>query len=380
VKIVRGVFRTQNVISAGVKEGKHGLALIKASGTSAGVFTTNALPAAPVRVTKDHLSDGYLDGIIANSGCANAMTGERGLRDAEKMCEIAAEIFGTSPNNIGVASTGVIGKYLDMELIKSQSKIVATKLGPEGMKDVARAIMTTDTKEKIVTIEMDDYRIAGIAKGAGMIAPRMATMLSFLYVDANVTRKRLEKALRDAVDDSFNMVVVDADTSTNDTVLITSTSEEREVDENFEKALKLACVELAKMIAEDGEGATAFIEVIVKGAKKSEEAKRVCRSVLSSPLVKTAVFGRDPNWGRIACAIGNAGVEIDENLLSISLSDGARTITVYEKGKPKDEVDRGIIGEKLFIIIDLGKGNEEARAWGCDMSYDYVKINAEYTT
>jgi len=380
MKVLKGVFKAQGILASGIKEGKYGVALIKASGTSAGVFTTNALSAAPVRVTRRNISDGYLEGVIANSGCANAMTGERGLRDAERMCEIASKHLDASPENIGVASTGVIGRYLNLGIIEKQAELVASRLNPEGMRDAARAIMTTDTKEKIVTVDLGEYRVSGIAKGAGMIAPRMATMLSFIYVDANVPRRRLESALRAAVDDSFNMVVVDADTSTNDMVLITSTSDELEVDERFEMALKVACTELAKMIAEDGEGATTPIEVQVKGAKSKEDARRVCRSILSSPLVKTAVFGRDPNWGRIACAVGNAGVEVDENLLKIALSDGKRTVTVYERGQPLEEVDRDIMGERLLILVDLGEGSEEATGWGCDMSYEYVKINAEYTS
>ncbi|MDI3503007.1 MAG: glutamate N-acetyltransferase / amino-acid N-acetyltransferase [Archaeoglobi archaeon] len=380
MKVIRGEFTAKGVLAGGVKEGKYGVALVKASGTSAGVFTTNALCAAPVKVTKRNIADGYLDGIIANSGCANALTGEKGIRDAERMCEIASKLLGTSPENIGVASTGVIGRYLDMELIEKQSEIAASRLSPEGIRDAARAIMTTDKREKIVTVDLGDYRISGIAKGAGMIAPRMATMLAFLYVDAQVPGKRLEKALRNAVDESFNMIVVDGDTSTNDMVLVTSTSEEIEADERFEEALKLASVELSKMIVEDGEGATTMIEVVVSGAKSREDARKVCRTILSSPLVKTAVFGRDPNWGRIACAIGNSGVEVDENLLRIFLSNGKRTEVVYDRGIPKEEVERDIIGEELRIIVDLGEGDEKAVGWGCDMSYEYIKINSEYTS
>jgi len=360
MKVIKGDFLAHNVLAGGVKEGKYGVALIKASGPSAGVFTTNSLCAAPVKVTRRNISDGHLDGIIANSGCANALTGERGIRDAEKMCEIASNLIGTSPENIGVASTGVIGRYLNMELIEKQAEVAASKLTPEGIRDAAKAIMTTDRIEKIVTVDLGEYRISGIAKGAGMIAPRMATMLAFLYVDAHVPKKRLVNALKNAVDESFNMIVVDGDTSTNDMVLLTSTADEVEADERFEEALKLASVELAKMIVKDGEGATAMIEVLVTGAKSREDAKKVCRAILSSPLVKTAVFGRDPNWGRIACAIGNSGVEVDENLLKISLSNGRRTEIVYDRGIPREKVKRDIMGDELRIIVELGKGNERA--------------------
>jgi glutamate N-acetyltransferase / amino-acid N-acetyltransferase len=283
VKLIPGgICSVEGVRAAGVRHGKYGLALIAASGNAAGVFTTNKVRAAPLDVTEVSLAGGHLDGVIANSGCANAYNGARGIEDAWKMAGLMAEFLGTDKNRIGVASTGVIGRYMDMGIVEEIFKETSAKLrsSPEASKEAAMAIMTTDTRVKEVAVEYEGIRVAGITKGAGMIEPNMATMLCFLYTDADLSSQTLHECLKDAVNDSFNMLIVDGDTSTNDTVLITATGRKKCDPATFRVALRYACIELAKMIARDGEGATKYFETLVTGARTEADAREAARARL----------------------------------------------------------------------------------------------------
>ncbi|MCD6207125.1 MAG: bifunctional glutamate N-acetyltransferase/amino-acid acetyltransferase ArgJ [Methanosarcinales archaeon] len=367
------------------KESKNGLAVITGSGESAGVFTKNRIIAPPLTLTRAHLEARHrLGAVIVNSGCANAFTGKRGLSDAGRMAELAAERLNLEKDAVGVASTGVVGVSLDLKWIESQIDSVVAGLSatPEGSSAAAQAIMTTDTRPKEFAVELGSgVRIGGIAKGSGMIAPDMATMLAFIYTDADLPHETLETCLKQAVDTSFNMIVVDGDTSTNDMVLLTATAEvgAPEYDEEeFQEGLDCVCTELAKMIARDGEGAEKLIEVRVTGAETNEDAEVAAKAIVRSPLVKTAVHGCDPNWGRVVVAIGYSGAAVDPDLISLALS-GVRVVdcgTVLDFAG--EDVDMS--GEDVGIDVDLGLGAGEATAWGCDLTCEYVRINAEYTS
>ena len=367
------------------KESKNGLAVITGSGESAGVFTKNRIIAPPLTLTRAHLEARHrLGAVIVNSGCANAFTGKRGLSDAGRMAELAAERLNLEKDAVGVASTGVVGVSLDLGLIESQIDSVVAGLSatPEGSSAAAQAIMTTDTRPKEFAVELGSgVRIGGIAKGSGMIAPDMATMLAFIYTDADLPHETLETCLKQAVDTSFNMIVVDGDTSTSDMVLLTATAEVGVSDydeEEFQEGLDCVCTELAKMIARDGEGAEKLIEVRVTGAETNEDAKKAAKAIVRSPLVKTAVHGCDPNWGRVVVAIGYSGAAVDPDLISLTLS-GVRVVdcgTVLDFAG--EDVDMS--GEDVGIDVDLGLGAGEATAWGCDLTCEYVRINAEYTS
>lgn len=381
-----GICAIDGVRACGAKRGKYGIAIIAASGNAAGVFTTNKIRAAPLDVTEENLSIGRLDGIIANSGCANAYTGTKGIEDAKEMAGLLADHLSVPANSIGVASTGVIGRYLDLDLMAEIFEEIKPQLrsSPEASKEAATAIMTTDTVPKEVAIEHEGIRIAGIAKGAGMIEPNMATMLSFLYTDAALPPEILRQCLVEAVDESFNMLIVDGDTSTNDMVLITATGKkECEVDV-FREALSYVCVELARIMAGDGEGATKRVETIVTGAATQDDAKSAARTIMRSSLVKTAIFGEDPNWGRIVAAAGRSGADLDPDLITLSISDGASDVFLVERGKIIEGVlskaEKIMRSKELTINLDLGLGDGRARCFGCDLTYDYVKINAEYTS
>jgi glutamate N-acetyltransferase/amino-acid N-acetyltransferase len=385
-RIEGGICSIEGVRACGVKHGKYGLALIAASGTAAGVFTRNKIKAAPLSLTEMHLEGGLLDGIIANSGCANAYTGNRGIEDAAKMAEMLASFLGTKQSSIGVASTGVIGAYLDLDLIEEMFSEIKFKLAnsPEASHNATKAIMTTDTALKEIAVEHEGIRVAGIVKGAGMIEPDMATMLAFLYTDAKVSRDEMLEALKVAVDDSFNMLVVDGDTSTNDMVLITSTGTKECSLDAFKESLGYVCIELAKMIARDGEGATKYIETEVVGALTAEDARKAARAVVRSDLVKTAIFGEDPNWGRIIAAVGRSGAEVVPENITLCLKSNGSVVTLVDQGRVMEgvlEVAEEIMRAKeIFILVDLGLGEEMARSFGCDLSYDYVEINSAYTS
>jgi len=381
-----GITIIEGIECYGSKEGKNGLGIVKCNGIIAGVFTKNKITAAPVIYTKDVVKGGIIDGIVVNSGNANAYTGEKGVRDAKKMAELLAEKIGSEPRKIAVASTGVIGVPLNMRLIKNGIDTVFSKIGSnrDSSRNFARSIMTTDSYPKEFTVKIEDCIISGVAKGAGMIAPNMATMLSFIFTDAKFTSRELYGMLKAAVDKSFNVTVVDGDTSTNDTVLLVATGKKKIDRSLFQKGLNTVCYNLAKLMAKDGEGASKLIEVHVKGAVSEEDAFKAARAVVSSTLVKTAVFGNDPNWGRIVAAVGYSGAEVDEKLsLGIEGKSESEYVTLVEKGVILDrEKARAIMvnNDEIKFIIDLHKGNYNGFAVGCDLTYDYVKINAEYTT
>lgn len=402
-----GLCAVKGVRAYGIKEGNKGLALIEGKGKAVGMFTTNRIKAAPVGFTKRQLEKGKgrISVIIANSGCANSFTSDQGERDAERMAELVSSSLEVDKEEVAVASTGPIGKQLDMGLIERQLKEVVKGLTAkeEGSSAAAKAIMTTDTfyKEHAVSIAQttthqttrsEKVVIGGIAKGSGMIFPHMttATMLSFIYTDANLQEEVLRRSLKDAVDNSFNMVVVDGDMSTNDLVLLISTGMGGKISErDFKEGLNTVCEELAKMIARDGEGATKLIEVRVRGAASVEDAKEVAKSIIRSPLVKSAIFGERPDLagGRIIATIGGTSIsgDINPNRITMGLkSEGAgadKVVLMVEKGQFLDlSGDAGGIlkGKEIIVDVDLGIGAEEkeAKAWGCDLSYDYVKINA----
>ncbi len=374
----------------GIKEGKYGLGVVVCKGKVAGVFTKNRFKAAPVIVTQEHVKSGEIEGIIVNSGNANAFTGEEGLKNAKKMAELLARKLGVPTHKIAVASTGVIGVQLDMDWIKRKFEDVFSKLGTsrEHALSFARAIMTTDSFPKECLIETNGFKIAGVAKGAGMIAPNMATMLAFIFTDADFEPDELQEMLRKAVNKSFNVTVVDGDTSTNDMVLLVAMGKKRVNKKLFEQKLTELCINLAKMIARDGEGATKFMEVVVEGAKSDEEAFKAAKTVASSLLVKTALFGNDPNWGRIIAALGYSGIEVSENLdLSIKGFKDGKSVGVVElvrdgESMRSEEKAKELIkkSDEILFKINLKVGNGKGYAFGCDLSYDYVRINSEYTT
>ena len=376
---------------AGIKKEKNLDLAVLASETPcdvAGVFTRNRVKAAPVVLSQQRLKGGKARGVVVNSGCANACTGEQGRADAEEMTALAAEIIGASPDQVMVASTGVIGHMLPMARLRAGIKQISLKR--EGGHEFARGIMTTDTvpKEAAVKVKAGKYTIGGAAKGAGMIHPDLATFLCFMTTDARVEPGFLQSALKQAADASFNMVSIDGDTSTNDTVLllanglagggvISSGTEQAEV---FQQALNGLCIHLARAMARDGEGAATLIEIKVNGAPDLASARQVARTVASSTLVKTAVHGRDPNWGRVMAAAGRSGVEIVESKIDLSLG----SICMMKAGRPQpfshDEAVKRISQEEVTFILNLNLGKNSAVAWGCDLTEAYVTINSRYTT
>ncbi len=382
----RSICAVPGVKCQGMKEGKYGLALIEAHGTAAGVFTENLVRAAPVELVKKQLKAGKMDAVIVNSGCANAYTGTRGYTDAVTMTEYAGSALGIPPARIGVASTGVIGRYLDLPRIRGQCESLAPILAnsPEAEDLTAKAIMTTDTFPKHALVQREGFCIGGITKGSGMIAPNMGTMLAFLYTDAEVGAKPLSDALKLAARRSFNRVVVDGDTSTNDIALCTATGEAGKVNAaEFSAALEECCRSLAEQIARDGEGATKLLQVTVTGAKKEDDAEKVARTIIGSPLVKTAVYGEDPNWGRVVAAAGRAGVKFDPGAVSLWISDGSGKFPLVKSGEIIADLDaakNAMHGKKVIFILDLAAGKAEATAWGCDLTERYVEINGKYTT
>lgn len=393
-------------ISCGIKKkGKKDLALIYSEimAMAAAVFTTNQIKAAPLKVSAKHIRDGEVRAIVINSGIANAATGKKGLENAEEMTDITAEGLRIKKEDVLVASTGTIGTFLPMDKIAKGIKEAKEKLSGEGGSNAAQAIMTTDTfpKERTIELEIDGKKviIGGMAKGAGMISPHLApldskhltgqaTMLSFITTDVAINNELLKKALRDAMSKSFNMITVDGEESTNDMVVILANglAGNKEIDkenENFYKfssGLNGVTLKLATMIVKDGEGATKFIEVEVKNAKDSEDAKKIAFSIANSPLVKTALFGEDANWGRIMAAVGNCGVKIEEERINIYLGD----LELVAKGcgvKFNEGEAKNILKEKeIKIVVDLNLGEESARVWTCDLTPDYVRINAHYRT
>ncbi len=385
-----GICAVRGVKANGIKQGKNGLAIMVADArelATTGVFTRNKVIAAPLIITREALSKGNLKAIIANSGCANAFTGEKGIEDARWMAGLLSKKLKCSPEEIGVASTGVIGRYLDKTWLAGHLDEVYDHISSskEASSACARAIMTTDTSMKEFAVELDNgVRIAGIAKGSGMIEPNMGTMLAFLFTDACLSKKALDVCLKKAVDKSFNMVVVDGDTSTNDMALLTATGY-RDCDEKtFQDGLDRVCISLAKMIAKDGEGATRMIEVRVSGARTEGDARAAAKTIVRSPLVKTAIYGKDPNWGRVVAAAGYSGAEVDQNRISLKFSGNNKEAVLVDSGTiiegKLDELKSIMESREILIEVELGIGENSATAWGCDLTYDYVKINAMYTT
>jgi glutamate N-acetyltransferase/amino-acid N-acetyltransferase len=383
---VRSICGVEGVTAAGMKEGRYGLALVAASGTAAAVITSNRVKAAPLILMKERIAGGELDGIIVNSGCANAFTGERGMRDAVSMGEIGAVSLKTDSERIGIASTGIIGRYLDLDLIRRQAEEVAPRMrqDPAAEAEVARAIMTTDLVEKHALVRGEGFSVGGLCKGSGMIAPNMGTMIALLYTDAEVPAVELQRALRAAARRSFNQVVVDGDTSTNDIAFLTATGAAGKVRASaLWKALEECARSLAIQIARDGEGATKLIEVVVRGARTEKGAAAMARTVVGSPLLKTAVYGEDPNWGRVLAAAGRAGVEFDPDRVSLFIGTGDDRTPLVEDGRIVVDLERAkqaMRGKEVRFELELGEGDREATAWGCDLTEKYVEINGRYTT
>ena len=382
-------------VKAGIKKsGNLDLALIytEQEAAVAGVFTKNAVAAAPVIVDREHIKNGKAHAIVANAGCANACTGEVGLKNAQEMAKLAAAELGCDPYDVLVGSTGIIGVNLPMDKMAAGIKAAAAELSEEGSENAGNAIITTDTYSKAcsfaVPIGGKEVRFGAIAKGSGMIQPNMATMLCYISTDAKIGAPLLQKTLSELVEVSFNMISVDGDMSTNDTVLVLANGaagneEIKEGTEDYQvfyDSLKTICQELSKRIAADGEGATKFLTINVHGTKSFEDAKTVAMSIAKSPLVKTAFFGEDPNWGRVICAVGYAGVPMVPEKTVIKFGD----ITVYANGLGAD-FDMEALGKvmaehDIVIDVEMGLGEAEATVWSCDFSYEYVKINGEYHT
>jgi glutamate N-acetyltransferase/amino-acid N-acetyltransferase len=393
VAVTTGVLGfTAGAASAGVKPGaarRDDVALIvsERACNAAGVFTTNQVIAAPCVITRRHLGRGPIRAIVANSGNANACTGDQGEHDAVAMAEAAARRVGCDPHEIAVASTGVIGVPLPVDRIASA--VASMPLERERWSDVARAIMTTDTKPKLVSADVvlgaGVVHLRGVAKGAGMIHPNMATLLSFLVTDAEVAAPELQEILEDAADESFNLISVDGDTSTNDTVLLLANGASgvtpRGADlKMFASAVRGACQRLAAEVLADGEGVTKVFEVRVSGAASAEDARRAARTISTSNLVKTAIHGADPNWGRILAAAGRSGAKVDQRRATVRIAE----VVVFDAGGPRAfdgaQVRRAFEQRDITIGVDLGVGTERAHAWGTDLSAEYVRINADYTT
>lgn len=379
-------------VAAGIKKAGPDLALLVSDwGCSvAAVFTTNRAQAAPVVVSREHAATGQARAVVVNAGCANAATGAAGLADARAMAAAVAAAVGCRPAEVLVASTGVIGVPLPMDKLRAGIAAAAAELSPEGGAAAARAILTTDTRPKEVVVEFDlagqRARIGGMAKGAGMIAPNMATMLAFLTTDVAIDARLLQRALSQAVERSFNCISVDGDTSTNDMVAILASGAlgarailDASADfATFSAALERACLDLAERVVRDGEGATRLAEVRVLGARSLDEARRLARCVAESPLVKTALHGGDPNWGRILAAAGRAGVAFDAAQVDIWLGDV--WVCAGGAGREYDEAaaHAAMLADPVRLRLDLHAGEASAWMWTCDFGRGYVDINAHY--
>jgi glutamate N-acetyltransferase/amino-acid N-acetyltransferase len=360
--------------------------------TVAGVYTTNIFQAAPLLVTQESIAkENMLQAILVNSGNANACTGDQGIADAFEMQKDFANELGIQEHLVGVTATGVIGELLPMDKIKTGIKDIHQAEHNDEMKFM-EAILTTDTCVKHLGVQLKidgkTVSIGGTSKGSGMIHPNMATMLGFVTTDANIAHEDLLLALRDVTNQTFNMITVDGDTSTNDMVLVLAnglaennqlTKEHPDWDV-FKQGLEIVCQSLAKKIARDGEGATKLVEVQVNGAYSQNAARAVGKSIISSNLVKTAIYGKDPNWGRIVTAIGYSGIPVEPNAIKVSIGP----FIVFEDGLPsqfiEEEVKDYLESETVKLFVELNQGDYSATAWGCDLTYDYVKINASYRT
>lgn len=388
-----------NGIHCGIRKNrtKRDLALIYSEKlcSTAAVYTTNLVKGAPLKVTKNHIENGYAQAVICNSGNANTCNAN-GIEIAELTCSLLSQKLGVKSHDIVVASTGVIGQPLDITPIKEGIPSLVDGLSYDGGEYAAEAIMTTDVVKKEIAVEFTvggkTCKIGGIAKGSGMIHPNMATMLVFITTDCNISPKMLQKALSSDIQNTFNMISIDGDTSTNDmvTVLANGMAENKIIDSDgedfnaFMKALNTVTVELCRKIASDGEGATKLLECVVSGAKSKEVAKTVAKSVICSSLTKAAMFGADANWGRVLCAIGYSGAEVDVQKIDVYFKSSKGEIQVCKNGSGVDfseeKAKEILLESEIDIIINLNDGEFTSTAWGCDLTYDYVKINGDYRT
>lgn len=383
----------------GVKSKRRDLGIILSDkpASAAAVFTKNVVVAEPIKVSKEHIKNGVIRAIVVNSGNANACTGQQGYLGAQAMIAAMSKEFDIPREQVLVASTGVIGRTFPTEKVVAGIRENARKLTSRRVSGslLASSILTTDTfpKEGFVSFELDGKTInmGAIAKGSGMIHPNMGTMLGFIMCDADIAPPLLDKALKEVVNNTFNMITVDGDTSTNDMVSILSNGEagnsrieeEGEVYEKFKHHLYTLCEHLAKMIVSDGEGASKLIEYEVRGAAHTGDARQIIRTISDSSLIKTAMFGRDPNWGRIIAAAGRAGVDFDPDKIDLYVGTGDG-MKLLENGQPLRvnlmDLKKMMRSTELRIIIDLHQGGATLKGWGCDLSYEYIRINAEYTT
>ncbi len=388
-----------NGVHCGIRKNKikKDLSLIVSEVTAscAAVYTTNAVFGAPITVTRSHLENGKAKACICNSGIANTCCAG-GVETANEICLAAAETLGCKAEDIVIASTGVIGQPLDPAPIKAALPALAAGLNGNGSEAAAAGIMTTDTVKKEIAVEFElggkTCHIGGIAKGSGMIHPNMATMLVFITSDVSISPALLKKALSSDIKNTFNMISIDGDTSTNDMVTVlcngmagnAEITEENADYETFMTALNTVNVHLCRMIAADGEGATKLLECKVSGAKSENDAKAVAKSVICSSLLKAAMFGSDANWGRVLCAVGYSKAEVDVNKIDVAFASKAGTVEVCKNGAGiefSEEKVKTVLSEKeIEILINLNDGNGDATAWGCDLTYDYVKINGDYRT
>ena len=388
-------------VHAGVKAGsspdKNDLAMIlcDTEAAAAGVYTMNRVKAAPIYVTMEHLENGTARGVIANSGNANACA-PLGHENAVKMCEAAASATGLRPEDFIVCSTGVIGQTLNVSVIEDACPTLASLLSRDGSGDAAAAIMTTDTKKKEIAVSFEiggkEVRLGGIAKGSGMIHPNMGTMLCFLTTDCAISSDVLQDALYEVTKVTFNRVSVDGDTSTNDTccILASGAAENALIDwksedyDVFYGALKYVCTELAKKIAGDGEGATKLVSCTVSGSRSDEAAEKLSMEVIRSSLVKAAMFGADGNWGRVLCAMGYSKAPFRPECVDVAFASAAGTIQVCKAGEGLDfdeELAKKVLSQpEVEILVNVNEGEHAVTAWGCDLTYDYVKINGDYRT
>ena len=389
---------TANGVHCGIRKNKSkrdlSLIISDTKATAAAVYTQNLVKGAPLTVTKNNISDGFAQAIICNSGNANTCN-SNGIEIAEEMCALVAKETGINAKDVVVASTGVIGEVLDINPIKNGIPELVKGLGDNSLL-AAEGIMTTDTKVKeiAVSFEIDgkECRIGGIAKGSGMIHPNMATMLVFITTDCAISSDMLQKALGEDIVDAFNMTSVDGDTSTNDMVTIlangragnTEITEDNDNFKIFAKALNTITVYLCRNIAADGEGATKLVECVVTGAKSKEQAKLSAKSVICSSLVKAAMFGSDANWGRVLCALGYGVSDLDPNGVDVSFKSAKGEIPVCQKGAgipfSEEKAKEILLENEVEILVNLNSGDFNATAWGCDLTYDYVKINGDYRT
>lgn len=391
-------------VHCGIKRNSPDLALIfsKFEAIAAGMFTINKVKAAPVVISQKKLRRGKARAIVANSGNANACTGKKGFENANRMCKVAARELGIDPQEVLVASTGVIGEQLPIEKIEEGIKAAAKNLSSQGSLNAAQAIITTDKKIKQIAVETEipgqgkkKVKIGAIAKGSGMIAPNLATMLCFITTDACITLDALKEALRIAVDKSFNQISVDGDMSTNDTVIALANGKAgnktiktwkrkptlRIKDENFDifcKNLECVCTYLAKEIVRDGEGATKIFEVKVEGAPFPKDARRIARKIATSNLVKTALAGASPNWGRIMAALGSAHTKVKPEKVDIIIEDIQVVKNGEAAGAPLSELRKRLLKNEISIVVKLNQGNCNSTFWGCDLTEKYVKINKRY--